>query len=186
MANPDKVLEAEERIRAIAAELERMRSATQTLECAKERVNAILAASKCTIEISERLVRELDAHSIASIMEPRFDALKEHMETLSEDVKAGFSDTAPRLNALRERTDALSQDVKTGFSDTAPRLNALRERTDALSQDVKLAFGDLKLRLADIESELRGNRKRQIVIATFAIVTFMAASGSIAVTVLFG
>ena len=40
MVSPDKVLEAEEDIRAIAAELERMRSAAQTLESAEERARS--------------------------------------------------------------------------------------------------------------------------------------------------
>ena len=161
MVNPDKVLEAEEGIRAIATELERMRSAAQTLESAEERSSAVVEAAKSIIEISKRLVGELDAHSIASIMEPRFDALNGRADRLSEDVKTGFRDAVPRFEALNERTDTLSEDMKAGFSYLNPRL-------------------------ADLELELRRIRKRQIVIATFAIATFIAASGGIAVGVLFG
>ena len=161
MVSPDKVLKAEEDIRAIAAELERMRTAAQILENAEVRASAVVEASKSIIEIGNRLVGELDAHSIASIMEPRFEALKERANQLSEDVKTGFGDTAPRLEALRERADTLSEGVKTGFS-------------------------YLKPLLADLELELRRIRKRQIVIATFAIAAFIAASGGIAVGVLFG
>ena len=211
MVNPDKVLEAEEGIRAIATELERMRSAAQTLESAEERSSAVVEAARSIIEISKRLVGELDAHSIASIMEPRFDALNgradrlsedvktgfhdavprfealnERADRLSEDVKTGFHDAVPRFEALNERADRLSEDVKTGFHDAVPRFEALNERTDTLSEDMKTGFSYLNPRLADLELELRRIRKRQIVIATFAIATFIAASGGIAVGVLFG
>ena len=186
MVSPDKVLEAEEDIRAIAAELERMRSAAQTLESAEERARAVVEASKSIIEIGNRLVGELDAHSIASIMEPRFDALKERADQLSENVKTGFEDAVPRHEALKERADTLSENVKAGFGDAAPRLEALKERADTLSEDVKAGFSYLKPRLADLESELRRIRTRQIVIATFAIATFIAASGGIVIGWLFG
>jgi len=161
MVNPDKVLEAEESIRAIAAELERMRSAAQTLESAEERASAVVEASKSIIDISKRLVGELDAHSIASIMEPRFGALKESSDQLSEDLKAGLEASVPRLEALKERADSLSEEVNAGFD-------------------------YLKPRLAELELELRRSRKRQIVITTFAFATFIAACGGIAVGVLFG
>ena len=161
MVSPDKVLEAEEGIRAIAAELERMRSAAQTLESAEERASAVIEASKSIIEIGNRLVGELDANSIASIMEPRFDALKERADTLSEDMKAGFGDATPRLDVLKERVDTLSEDVATGFEYVKPRL-------------------------AHFELELRSVRMRQLVIATFAIAAFAAGCGGIVVGVLLG
>ena len=48
-------------------------------------------------------------------MEPRFDALKERADQLSENVKTGFEDAVPRHEALKERADTLSEDVKAGF-----------------------------------------------------------------------
>ncbi len=186
MVNPDKVLEAEEGIRAIAAELERMRSAAQTLESAEERARAVVEASKSIIEIGNRLVGELDAASIASIMEPRFDALNERADQLSEDVKVGLREVTSRLDTLKENTDRLSEDVKAGLGEAASRLDTLKEHVETVSGAMTTEFEHQKPRLARLEVELRSVRMRQIVVATFAIATFVAACGGIAVGVLFG
>jgi DNA repair exonuclease SbcCD ATPase subunit len=191
MPDADKIIEAEQSIQNIAAELTRMRDAANLLQGAQVTFDAVIAAAQRVVQTTERFSGEcgtIMAKLASTDLIQRLDSLQK----LHAEVAETKNDLAEKLRAtlddmrqdLQTASTAIGAAVKaTGeqsHSDSEHLAKLLEERAVALNAEVAKVSEQLK----NLESEhlktAKGAKMLSIVIMVFAILGFLAAAGSLA------
>lgn len=191
MPDADKILEAEQSIQNIAAELTRMRDAANLLQGAQAKSDAVIAAAQRVVQATERFSRECGA-IVANLASTDLTQKLDSLQKLHGEVAGAKSDLAEKLRATLEeiRKDVQTASAAIGtavkaadeqsHSDAEELANLLEERAKGLNAEV----AKVSVQLQKLESEhlkaAKGAKTRSTVIMVFAILGFLAAAGSLA------
>ena len=111
MPDADKILEVEQSIQNIAAELKRMRDAADLLQGAQAKSDAVIATAQQIVLTTERFSSQCGA-VVAKLASTDLSQKLDSLQKLHGEVAAAKSDLAEQLsNLLEERATALNAEV---------------------------------------------------------------------------
>ena len=178
MAGPDKILEAEQTIQNIAAELKRMRDAASLLQGVQERSDAVLTSA-------ERLTHEVDNFSrrcgdlVTKLEKIDFN---QHFSALRSDIERIANLTTNGNKEISETITNLSQFLESLHTKTTQIVSSVKE----YGENTANAIAGIESRLSGIEAEAKAARIRQTWTLVVALVVFITASGGILFSILLG
>ncbi len=184
MPDADKILEAEQSIQNIAAELTRMRDAANLLQSAQAKSDAVIAAAQRVVQATERFSVECGS-IVAKIASTDLSQKLDSLQTIHGEVAGAKNDLAEKLRTALEglRSDAhttsaaIAAAVKTAeeqaHSDYEQVANLLEERATALNAELgKLSTKVTALEIAHGKAA-KGAKSRSITIMVFVVLTFL-------------
>ncbi len=191
MPDRDKILEAEQSIQNIAAELTRMRDAANLLQGAQAKSDAVIHAAQRVVQATDRFSSECGA-IVAKLASTDLIQKLDSLEKLHGEVAGAKSELAEKLRATLEeiRKDVQTASATIGtavkaadersHSDSEKLANLLEERVTALNAEVANVSGQLKRLESEYLKTAKGTKTRSIVIMVFAVLGFLAAAGTLA------
>lgn len=190
MPDTDRILEAEQSIQNIAAELKRMRDAANLLQDAQAKTDAVIVAAQRVVQTTERFSGECGA-IVAKLASTDLSQKLDSLQKLHGEVADAKSDLAEKLRAILEevRKDiqtasaAMGTAVKVAdersHSDSEQLASLLKERFSALNSDVDKVYAQLTELRTEHDRAVQGAKIRSIVIMVFTILGFLAALGAL-------
>ena len=191
MPDADKILEAEQSIQNIAAELTRMRDAANLLQGAQVKSDAVIAAALRVVKTTERFSGECGA-IVAKLASTDLTQKLDSLQKLHGEVAGAKSDLAEKLRATLEeiRKDVQTASAAIGtavkaadeqsHSDSEQLANLLEKRATALNAEVAKVSAQLTALATAHGAAVQGAKTRSVVIMVFTILGFLAALGALA------
>jgi hypothetical protein len=119
MPEPDKILEAEESIQNIAAELKKMRNAAHLLQDSQEKTDAILSAADSVITVTKEfsnatgeIIKRLSATDLAQRLDTVHGEIKQIAGLINEQAKKTSDAIAVTQSKLSEMKNYIQADTK--------------------------------------------------------------------------
>lgn len=112
MPDADKILEAEQSIQNIAAELTRMRDAANLLQGAQAKSDAVIAAAQRVVQTTERFSDECGA-IVAKLASTDLSQKLDSLQKLHGEVAGAKSDLADQLKNLETEHVKATKGAKT-------------------------------------------------------------------------
>lgn len=184
MPDADKILEAEQSIQNIAAELTRMRDAANLLQGAQAKSDAVIAAAQRVVQTTERFSAECGT-IVAKLASTDVSQKLDSLQTLHGEVAGAKSDLADNLHTALEE---LRKDVDTASAATASAVKAAEEQFHSDSEQLANLLEErataLNAELAKLSAQVtafdtahgraaRGAKTRSITIIVFVVLTFL-------------
>lgn len=185
MPEADKILEAEQSIQNIAAELTRMRDAANLLQGAQAKSDAVIAAAQRVVQTTERFSGECGA-IVAKLASTDLGQKLDSLQKLHGEVAGAKSDLAEKLRATLEemRKDIQTASASIGtavkaadeqsHSDSEQLANLMEERVTALNTEIAKVSAQLTALETAHGKAAKGAKTRSITIMVFVILTFFA------------
>ena len=185
MPDADKILEAEQSIQTIAAELTRMRDAANLLQGAQAKSDAVISAAQRVVEATERFSGECGA-IVAKLASTDLSQKLDSLQELHGEVAGAKGDLAEKLGTTLEEmrkdvqtaSEAIAAAVKAAddqsHSDSEQLANLLDERATALNAEIAKVSAQLTALEMERGKAAKGAKARSIAIMVFVILTFLA------------
>lgn len=123
MENVDKVLAAEETIRGVAEELQKMQNAARLMDGAQQKVDAVLQSSDAVIKQTEQFVKEgteivqkIGYQDIEQDLSTAISSL-EKLSTLTEGMQSDLSDLATSVGEVAGGQESKITELKSELAD---------------------------------------------------------------------
>ncbi len=207
MPEPDKILEAEQSIQNIAAELKKMRNAAGLLQDAQEKTDAILDASERIIAATKEfshacgdIIRRLSATDLTQ----RLDAVHREIDRIAGFVNEQAKKTSDAIAVNQSKLEGLEVALQSVAKESEKQLSAtdLTQRLDAVHREIDriagfvneqakktsdaIAVNQSKLEGLEValQSVAKESEKQYRISIVFIILTLAAAFAALVTTLL--
>ncbi len=192
MSDPNKILELEETLEKLVSELNRMKTAAETLQDAGKRMDEVLGAAE---NIATK-TKQVPAHIKGFIdeteksVEQVISESKKVLETLS---KTDFNKLAEAVTTIKSDIESLEDEFQNSNRQTISELGEVRSKVSEIESSVQVFRNEFRTERGKIEEDIGGvdsrlvavesiiekmnqkSKTRQYVTMSFVILTFFVA-----------
>ena len=191
MPDADKIVEAEQSIQNIAAELTRMRDAANLLQDAQARSDEVIKMAQKVILAAGGFYNASRA-IVAQLAETNLSQKLDSLHKLHDEVAGVKSELEKKLGAtfeeMRNNIQSASASIATAVNEVGEQSQSYSEQLANLMEEQATAFNTevakVSAQLTELETahgkERKGAKTRSIVIMIFVILGSFAALGSLA------
>lgn len=191
MPDADKIVEAEQSIQNIAAELTRMRDAANLLQDAQARSDEVIKMAQKVILAAGGFYNASRA-IVAQLAETNLSQRLDSLHNLHDEVAGVKSELEEKLRAtfeeMRNNIQSASASIATAVNEVGEQSQSYSEQIANLMEEQANAFNTevakVSAQLTELETahgkERKGAKTRSIVIMIFVILGSFAALGSLA------